>query len=73
MITLCTPDDVLRYIYGETDAEESVLMEQILAEDGELQVFYKQMQQLKNQIEKIRLSPPSGVIERIFNYSRLYR
>jgi hypothetical protein len=70
MITTFTPDDVLRYVYQETDPQESALMEQVLAEDDELMIFYLQALGLKQQLEKLEFEPSSQVTQHILLCSR---
>ncbi len=68
-----TQDDVIRYLYNETSSQENTLIEDALLYDKELLNFYLDCADLKSGLDKIQLSPPERVIERIFNYSKNYQ
>jgi cell shape-determining protein MreC len=72
MIKTFTQDDILRYVYDETDAEESELIRQTLQYDEELQSFYTQLRKLKTDLNKAVLEPSEVVIQKILEYSRNY-
>lgn len=67
-----TQDDVVRYLYNETSNQENTFIEEALLYDKELLNFYLDCSDLKSGLDKIKLSPPDRVMERIFNYSRNY-
>ena len=73
MIKTFTQDDILRYVYHETDAEEAELIRQSLHYDEELQVLYLQLRKLKSELQKAELEPSGKVIEHILEYSRHYK
>ncbi len=68
-----TQDDVIRYLYNETSNQENSFIEDALLYDKELLNFYLDCADLKSGLDKIQLSPPDRVIERIFTYSRNYQ
>ncbi|WP_089681565.1 anti-sigma factor family protein [Catalinimonas alkaloidigena] len=65
-----THDDILRYLYGETNAQESQLIESALASDEALYQFYRQNKELIGQLHNITLEPPQRVVDNIMKYAR---
>ena len=65
-----TPNDVLRYLYKETDAVESAELEQALVVRGELLDQYAQLTSIKEQLDKVRLTPSHRTISDILDYSK---
>ena len=65
-----TPNDVLRYLYKETDAVESAELEQALVVRGELLDQYAQLTSIKEQLDKVQLSPSQRTINKILDYSK---
>ncbi len=68
-----TQNDVVRYLYNETSNQENSLVEEALLYDRELLDFYLDCADLKSGLNKIQLSPPDRVFERILSYSRNYQ
>jgi hypothetical protein len=68
-----TQNDVVRYLYNETSNQENSFIESDLLYDKELLNFYLDCADIKSGLDKIQLSPPERVIERILNYSRNYQ
>ncbi len=67
-----TQNDVVRYLYNETSNHENSFIEDALLYDKDLLNFYLDCADLKSGFDKIQLSPPDRVIERILHYSKNY-
>jgi hypothetical protein len=70
MITTFTRDDIVRYVYQETTEEESVLIEQTLLTEADLQQFYEELVETKNDLDRLRVFPSDQTIQNILAYSR---
>ena len=70
MIKSVTQDNLVRYIYGETSAEEASLILEALNSDFELKELYEQLLESKAELNKVRLQPSQKVIDNILNYSK---
>jgi hypothetical protein len=72
MTTIITPDDLVRFVYGECSESENHTIQMILDTDD---AFRKQYQDLKATITRINTSvedPSDQVIAKILNFSREY-
>ncbi|MCU0445904.1 MAG: hypothetical protein MUE85_13415 [Microscillaceae bacterium] len=70
MTTIITPDDLVRFVYGECSETEKQTIQVILDTD---EAFRKQYQDLQNTISGINTSvenPSEQVIAKILNFSR---
>jgi len=65
-----TPDDIIRYVYGETTTEENRLIEHQLAGDSALLRYSHELQGLKTQLVQGLFSPSEKVIGNILSYSK---
>ena len=65
-----TPNDVLRYLYKETSSLENSELEQALIVRGELLDQYAQLTSIKEQLDKVRITPSDKSIKTILEYSR---
>lgn len=65
-----THDDVLRYLYEETNSEENSLIEESLLADPDLLLFYVDMADLKLGLSQVELSPSDRTVNAILAYSR---
>ena len=65
-----TQNDVLRYIYEETNSEDSSLIEESLVADPELLLFYLDMADLKLNLNQVEMSPSAQTVDAILAYSR---
>lgn len=65
-----TPNDVLRYLYKETSSIENSELEQALIVRGELLDQYAQLTSIKEQLDKVRITPSDKSIKTILEYSR---
>lgn len=72
MIQIFTNDDVVRYVYEETSAEENLLIEDALMAEPELMSFYLDALEIKCLMNKIERKPADSTIQNILNYSRNY-
>lgn len=70
MIKSVTQDNLVRYIYGETSAEEASLILEALNSNFELKELYEQLLESKAELDKVRLQPSQKVIDNILNYSK---
>lgn len=73
MIQTFTQDDILRYAYEETTAEENTQIEEALMHDHELLLFYLDIMDLKAGLNQVALQPSARATENILAYSRSYR
>lgn len=69
MIKMYTQDDIVRYIYGETSAEESLKIENQLFQDPELLSFYFEMLEFLPSLDKAMKNPSDKSIASILAYS----
>ena len=65
-----TPNDVLRYSYKETSPTESVELEQALMVRTKLLDQYLELTSIKEQLDKVRISPSERTVKAILNYSK---
>ncbi len=65
-----TQDDLLKYIYGETNSRENELIEAILATDNDFQEIYRQLLETIKDIDQIRVDPSDRVIQNIINFAK---
>ena len=72
MIATFTRDDIIRYVYLETSDEENLLIEQTLLTESDLQQFYEEVLEVKNDLERLKKSPSERAIQNILAYSRSF-
>jgi len=72
MIKIFTPHDLIRYIYGETNKEETIEIEKAILCDNQTHIEFNELIQTKHDLDQVREKPPSPVISRILNYSRSF-
>lgn len=70
MIKTFTPNDILRYLYKETDKLESKSLEQAMLVHTDLLDQYVRLTDIKEQLDKIQLVPSESTIQSILEYSR---
>ncbi|MDO1448051.1 hypothetical protein Q0590_17390 [Rhodocytophaga aerolata] len=73
MIKTFTPNDVIRYVYKETSAEENKLIAYTLLTDTDLRTFYEEILGIKQEISKIMREPSDKVLGQILTYSREFQ
>jgi hypothetical protein len=69
MIQTFTHDDIIRYVYEETTADENQQIEEALVEDPDLLMFYLDIADLKEGLDKVQLQPSERTVERILAFS----
>lgn len=67
-----TPNDVLRYVYEETSAQENLLIEDALLGNSQLLEFYLEALEMKLLMNKISRTPHNRVVNKILDFSRNY-
>jgi hypothetical protein len=70
MTETCTPNDLIRYIYHETNSEESDEIECALLINEQLYEIYLTLQELRKEIEDLHLEAPEKIMENVFQYAR---
>lgn len=70
MIKTFTPNDIIRYVYEETSAEENQLIASYLWIDPELQTFYYEAASLRLALDQVDFSPSEAAIRHILEFSR---
>ena len=69
MIQTFTHDDIIRYVYEETTADENQQIEEALVEDPDLLMFYLDIADIKEGLNKVQLQPSGRTVERILAFS----
>jgi len=72
LMTLFTPEDLLRYLYKESSPELTVAIRQALQENWTLRTQMEELQSSVNQltIEKQVVAPRNEVVMRVLQYAR---
>ena len=70
MTKICTQNDVLRYIYGETTEEENLTVQKALLLDQTLMDFYREALHLKRQINTLEMVPSQRCMNAIMEYAQ---
>ncbi|MBU6324078.1 MAG: hypothetical protein KJS92_01200 [Bacteroidetes bacterium] len=65
-----TQEDIIRYTYGETAEEETVLIEQALASNEQLQDFYILMKQVADDLNNMKMTPHPTTVRIILEESQ---
>ncbi len=65
-----TQDNLIRYIYSETTAEETSLIEEALRSDWELKELHDNLLESKADLNRVQVSPSQKVIDNIMRYSK---
>ena len=58
-----TQDNLIRYIYSETTAEETSLIEEALRSDWELKELHDNLLETKSELSRVKVSPSQKVID----------
>ncbi len=64
-----TPDHLIRYIYKETSAAETLAIDAALQRDDKLWATYETLRQGYRQLPKAKFSPSPKAIKNILAYS----
>jgi hypothetical protein len=67
-----TYDDVVRYVYAETTAEENMLIVEALAANDDLMNFYLDSLELHKQMNLLMTAPSNQTINNILDFSYSY-
>jgi hypothetical protein len=72
LMTLFTPEDLLRYLYKESSPELTAAIRQALQENWTLRTQMEELQSSVNQltIEKQVVAPRNEVVMRVLQYAR---
>ncbi|GAB3555620.1 hypothetical protein [Spirosoma fluminis] len=70
MIKTFTQDDVIRYVYEETSAEENLLIEDAMMFEPELMTFFLEALELRALMNRIERQPRENTVQTILNYSK---
>jgi hypothetical protein len=72
LMTLFTPEDLLRYLYKESSPELTAAIRQALQENWTLRTQLEELQSSVNQltIEKQVVAPRNEVVMRVLQYAR---
>ena len=70
MQQISTPELLVKHLYNETDAEETIILQNSLENDAKTAESYKQLQEVKNALDEAGgESPANSVIQLILEYS----
>jgi hypothetical protein len=72
MIKTFTQNDILRFVYEETQEEENVLIANVLLTNNELYNFYQEVLAVKKDVDQIYVQPSDTIIGNILAYSRSF-
>ncbi len=64
-----TPDHLIRFIYKETSAAETIAINHALQQDDALWAAYQSLKQGYNQLPKVKFSPSKKALKNILAYS----
>ena len=72
MIKTFTQDDLVRYMYKETTAEENAEIELAMLFDEELADEYAELESVVESLDSAQKAPNSRVVDAILSYSKSY-
>ena len=70
MIKTFTQDDVVRYVYEETSAQENLLIEDALMSEPDLMTFFLDALELRAMLNRIERQPKDRTVQTILDYSQ---
>lgn len=70
MIKTFTQNDLIRYIYQETNEQENKEIEEALLFDNKLFDAYRKLMEVSEELNRLEKSPSEKVINKILNYSK---
>jgi hypothetical protein len=70
MIKIFTPNDIVRYLYGETSEQESASIESALLRDKNLLKVYQELSFIKRQLGRAISDPDEKIINNVMAYSK---
>ena len=65
-----TQNQLVKYIYRETTAAQTLAIDEALTQDWQLREAYKEMHQAYCQLPKATFSPSANTISNILSYSQ---
>lgn len=65
-----TPNHLLKFLYKETTASESLAIQEAMNDNFELQEQYNEMQAGYRQLPKVKFNPSNSSIQKILGYSQ---
>lgn len=65
-----TPNDILRYLYKETNKVEKSQLEEAMLVRADLLDQYLQLTSIKEQLDQVRKAPRKETIQAILEYSK---
>lgn len=68
-----TQNDVIRYVYNETTPSENLIIEESILHDNDLLSFYLNCIDLKEGLNKVKVSPSETSTSKILEFSRNYQ
>lgn len=69
MVKKFTPNHLIKYLYKETSASESLAIAEALEEDWELNEEFTLLQKTLHNLPKARFNPSSESLKKIVGYS----
>lgn len=69
-MTKFTPEDLLLYLYNETNPEKTTAIEKALKEDWSLREKFNVLKASSQRLDKLSLNPRTEVILKVLNYAR---
>lgn len=70
MIEIYTTNDLLLYLYNETEMTESVLIQKAIDYDAETEAEFEQLKKAISYLDKLLEAPSDKSISNILNYSK---
>lgn len=67
----CTINDLVLYLYNETDLTQSVVIQNAIDSDFEVSETFESLKYAERLIESSLIAPPSILKECIMNYARI--
>lgn len=71
MTRVFTHNDLIRYIYGETTPDESLMIEALIASDPGFKELYEELKEIEKNVESFAIEPPAEIVENILQYVRI--
>ncbi len=72
MIQTFTQNDVIRYVYDETTQEENSHIEDAMMGDSDLLMFYLDIVDVKQALNKVNLQPRQKSIDNVLAFSKQF-
>ncbi len=70
MTQIFTPNDLVRYIYQETDNDESLAIEKALLYNEDLLEVYQQTLAMIEKLDRAIIPPGENCVQNILSYSK---